>query len=160
SRRIVALRILDTFAPDSLFRGFLPLFLPLCEAAHAYRGRGIHARVEYFQSGANGPCRVRRAGADRRGRVARGVARGPSRDGRLPPSLEIGRVETVPVLKAWATPAGPVPREAFEGIRGRLCALLAEARAEGLLLALHGAMVAEGYDDADGEVVTRLRKVV
>jgi microcystin degradation protein MlrC len=75
-------------------------------------------------------------------------------------TLERDGVETVPLLMAWATPAGPVAAEAFEEISGRLGALLSEARTDGLLLALHGAMVAEGHDDADGEIVSRLRKVV
>jgi microcystin degradation protein MlrC len=66
--------------------------------------------------------------------------------------------EPVPLLMAWATPSGPVRDDAFDEITGRLCELVRGARADGLLLALHGAMVADSHADADGEVLARLRR--
>jgi microcystin degradation protein MlrC len=69
-------------------------------------------------------------------------------------------LEPVPLLAAWATPAGPVTNEAFEHLTGLLADGLRRARPDGLLLALHGAMVAESHPDADGEVLARLRQVV
>lgn len=68
--------------------------------------------------------------------------------------------EPVPLLMAWATPAGPVTDDVFDEITGRLCDLLRQARPDGLLLALHGAMVAQSHPDADGEVLARLRQAV
>ena len=65
--------------------------------------------------------------------------------------------EPVPLLMAWATPAGPVTDDAFDEITGRLIDALREQRPDGLLLALHGAMVAESHPDADGETLARLR---
>jgi len=67
----------------------------------------------------------------------------------------------VPLTWCSATPSGPVTRDAFEGI----CAmLLDDLRACGSLdavyLDLHGAMVAEHVDDADGEVLRRVRAVL
>jgi microcystin degradation protein MlrC len=68
--------------------------------------------------------------------------------------------EPVPLLMAWATPAGPVTDAAFDEITARLGELLRQSRPDGLLLALHGAMVAQSHLDADGEVLARLRRVV
>src|SRR3954454_14728028 len=65
--------------------------------------------------------------------------------------------EAVPLLMAWATPSGPVTDDVFEEITGRLVEGLRRERPEGLLLALHGAMVTESHRDADGEVLARLR---
>ncbi len=77
--------------------------------------------------------------------------------------IEAARVEgfePVPLLMAWATPSGPVTDTVFDGITGQLCELLRTSRADGLLLALHGAMVAQSHLDADGEVLARLRRAV
>jgi microcystin degradation protein MlrC len=68
--------------------------------------------------------------------------------------------EAVPLLMAWATPSGPVTDAVFDEITARLGDLLRETRPDGLLLALHGAMVAQSHLDADGEVLTRLRRAV
>ncbi len=67
--------------------------------------------------------------------------------------------EIIPLLAAHATPGGPLTKRAVEAILGEKLELLRESSGlDGLLLALHGAMVAEGYPDADGEVVSRLRE--
>jgi microcystin degradation protein MlrC len=68
--------------------------------------------------------------------------------------------EPVPLLMAWATPSGPVTAEAFDEITGILVERLRRERPDGLLLALHGAMVAEHHLDADGEVMARIRAAV
>ncbi len=70
--------------------------------------------------------------------------------------------ELHPLLAAGATPAGPVQAEAFEHLVGELLAGLSAAlpQIDGLLLALHGAMVAEGFPQADGEIVRRVRQLV
>jgi microcystin degradation protein MlrC len=77
--------------------------------------------------------------------------------------LEAARVEgfePVPILMAWATPSGPVTAAVFEEITAALIEGLRREQPDGLLLALHGAMVAEGQLDADGEIVARLRKAL
>jgi microcystin degradation protein MlrC len=77
--------------------------------------------------------------------------------------IEAARIEgfePVPLLMAWATPAGPVADTVFDDITGQLCEPLRDSRADGLLLALHGAMVAQSHLDADGEVLARLRRAV
>jgi microcystin degradation protein MlrC len=70
--------------------------------------------------------------------------------------------ELRPLLAASATPAGAVTSEAFETLVGELLEQLRSALPEidGLLLALHGAMVAEDFPQADGEVVRRVRQLV
>jgi len=67
--------------------------------------------------------------------------------------------ETIPLITAHATPGGTLTRRAFETILGEMIDLLeGDPDLDGLLLALHGAMVAEGYPDADGEIAGRLRE--
>jgi microcystin degradation protein MlrC len=66
-----------------------------------------------------------------------------------------------PMLAADATPAGPLTGEAYETLVGRLLAAVKDGpKLDGLLLALHGAMVAEGFPQADGETVRRVRALV
>lgn len=70
-------------------------------------------------------------------------------------------LEMVPVAAAWATPSGPVTRAAYESIMNDLLAAVESAGPlDGVLLALHGAMVCEDIDDADGETLERLRALV
>lgn len=72
--------------------------------------------------------------------------------------LESSGVELVPTLAAWSISGGPLDRDAFESLKGDLLSRIQEAgRVDGILLALHGAMLAEGVDDADGEILSELR---
>ena len=65
-----------------------------------------------------------------------------------------------PTLMAAATPAGRVTDAAFARLTEMLIQRLKTApKSEGLLLALHGAMVVESYPDGDGELLRRLRTV-
>ena len=67
----------------------------------------------------------------------------------------------VPSVWAGATPSAHVTREAFERIAGDLLEDLRTAMdagpLDGLLLDLHGAAVAEHVDDAEGELLARIR---
>lgn len=66
-----------------------------------------------------------------------------------------------PTIGANATPSGTVTAEAYETIVGELLDSLRNAQdVDGLLLALHGAMVAEEYPQADGETVRRVRELM
>src|SRR5439155_9981417 len=71
--------------------------------------------------------------------------------------VRAGGDEAVPLVMAWATPSGPVADAVLDEITGYLIDELRRQRPDGLLLALHGAMVAESHLDADGEVLVRLR---
>ena len=65
--------------------------------------------------------------------------------------------EPIPILMAWATPAGPVATDIHDELIARLIDGVRKAKPDGLLLGLHGAMVCESHLDGDGEVVARLR---
>ncbi|MEI8254664.1 MAG: M81 family metallopeptidase, partial [Deltaproteobacteria bacterium] len=84
----------------------------------------------------------------------KGFLRAVARHGR-------GRVETVPLLSAWAVPSGPLSREAFEHLTGRLVELLrAAGPVDAVFLSLHGAMGARGTRDPDTAIVQAVRDVV
>jgi microcystin degradation protein MlrC len=69
--------------------------------------------------------------------------------------------EVFPTLMAHATPSGKVTAETFETLVGELLERLKNAPPlDGLLLALHGAMVSEIYPDGDGEIVRRVRETL
>lgn len=68
--------------------------------------------------------------------------------------------ELAPLLMATATPGGIVTAAAFKALVNELVEHLQTAgTSDGLLLALHGAMVSEAYPDGDGEILRRLRQV-
>jgi microcystin degradation protein MlrC len=70
-------------------------------------------------------------------------------------------VEVVPIGFAATHPGGIWPAATFERIAGAQLALLeAEGPFDGVLMAQHGAMVVEGYPDADAEFIQRVRRVV
>ena len=66
----------------------------------------------------------------------------------------------VPLVTAEAVPAGPVEERAYEEIVAQILDRIAAESLDGLLLALHGAMVAGHVRDADGETVSRIRHLV
>ncbi|MEO3388214.1 M81 family metallopeptidase [Mesorhizobium sp. CAU 1741] len=61
-------------------------------------------------------------------------------------------------LVAGATPAGRVTDACFEEFAGIL--LAAAGDVDGILLHLHGAMATESHDDAEGELLARLRTAI
>ncbi|MCY4061948.1 MAG: M81 family metallopeptidase [Chloroflexi bacterium] len=64
-------------------------------------------------------------------------------------------------LYAFAQPAGTTVRAVYESLRDELLAALETAMpVDIVLLPLHGAMVAEGYDDCETDIVTRVREIV
>lgn len=69
--------------------------------------------------------------------------------------------ELVEGTAAWADPAGLVSRGAYESLRDEILAQLQAALpVDGVVLGLHGAMVAQGYLDPEGDFLTRLRAMV
>lgn len=69
--------------------------------------------------------------------------------------------EPVPLLAAYATASGTVTRAAFETLVGEMEERLrATLPVDGLLLALHGALVVEDQPDGDGEIIARLRRIL
>lgn len=62
---------------------------------------------------------------------------------------------------SFAEPAGLVSREAYETLRDEVLEQLRAAMpVDGVLLGLHGAMVADGYDDCEGDLIERVRAIV
>lgn len=69
--------------------------------------------------------------------------------------------EVVESLYAFAEPAGPTVQSAYETMRDRILADLAAAGpVDAVLMFLHGAMIATGYDDCEADFVTRMRQQV
>ncbi|MGH2603258.1 MAG: M81 family metallopeptidase, partial [Dehalococcoidia bacterium] len=72
--------------------------------------------------------------------------------------------DLVPLLAVWATPSGMVTSEAIGHLAGLLADGLRQALADGpldgVLIALHGAMVTEIDDDGEGYLLQTVRDVV
>lgn len=63
-------------------------------------------------------------------------------------------------ISASAQPGGRMTQSTYAGLRDMMLADAAEARPDIVLLALHGAMVAEGCDDCEGDLLSRLRALL
>jgi microcystin degradation protein MlrC len=62
---------------------------------------------------------------------------------------------------SFAEPSGTVSRKAYEQLRDEILDQLRAAMpVDGILLGLHGAMVAFGYDDCEGDLIARMREMV
>ncbi len=79
-------------------------------------------------------------------------------------AAEEAGAEIAPLVWCFANPAGSVTAEAFERVAALMVAALSDAMEagplDGVFLELHGAMVAEGFDDAEGELLRRVRAAV
>lgn len=64
-------------------------------------------------------------------------------------------------LMAFAQPGGMTTKTAYEYLRDELLAQLQQAGpVDIVLLALHGAMVAQGYEDCESDIIQRVRDIV
>lgn len=62
---------------------------------------------------------------------------------------------------AAAMPAGPITKSVYESLRDEILQDLRQLkRADVILLHLHGAMIAEEYDDCEGDLLKNIRKYV
>jgi len=73
--------------------------------------------------------------------------------------------ELVPLCWCSAPPSSYVERDAYEKVAGAIlddlaAAGAAEGKIDGIYLDLHGAMVAEHYEDGEGELLRRIRVLV
>ncbi len=69
--------------------------------------------------------------------------------------------EVIPTVAAWGMPSGPLTAQTFESLCVSLISRLKDAAPlDGVLMSLHGAMVAESFADADGEVLRRVRQAI
>jgi microcystin degradation protein MlrC len=70
-------------------------------------------------------------------------------------------IALVPTVFADGASTGTPDRSTFETLTGELCERIAAALpADGVVLTLHGAMVAEGFTDAEAEIARRVREIV
>jgi microcystin degradation protein MlrC/pimeloyl-ACP methyl ester carboxylesterase len=69
--------------------------------------------------------------------------------------------EMVESLLAFAQPLGRTVRTVYESLRDEILDDLRKAGpVDGVILVLHGAMVADGYDDCEGDLISRVRAIV
>ena len=61
----------------------------------------------------------------------------------------------------WAEPSAPTHQGDYEAMRDEILDQLRAAMpVDGVVLGLHGAMIAYGYDDAEGDILERVRAIV
>jgi microcystin degradation protein MlrC len=99
-----------------------------------------------------------------------GVLRGPELVSQMARTNELGgfiqslagwpeRPEVVGLVRLPAWPAGVVTAEAFDWLRSEMLDALEKAGPlDGVLLALHGSMVADTHPDVEGEILTAVRE--
>ena len=68
--------------------------------------------------------------------------------------------DMLPSVMAWATPSGPVDDAVLDEVVDRIVADARSGLIDGVLLALHGAMVTLKYPSADTEVLRRVREAI
>ena len=71
------------------------------------------------------------------------------------------KITVVPLIRAIALPSGRVSRAAYDRLHGRLISMIDRYRdLDGVFLSLHGAMVVEGVDDSEGEILADVREAL
>ncbi|TXI07739.1 MAG: M81 family peptidase, partial [Rhizobium sp.] len=69
--------------------------------------------------------------------------------------------EVIEGTATWADPAGLVNRRTYEELRDEILDQLRAAMpVDAVVLGLHGAMVADGYEDTEGDFLSRVREIV
>ncbi len=68
--------------------------------------------------------------------------------------------ELVPTVWAWGVSSGPVKASALESLLESVRKAIGRERVDGILFALHGALVGEDAPDGDGLILSRLRSYV
>ena len=75
--------------------------------------------------------------------------------------LEGTGIEIVPIIATFALSGGRVTSETYENLLGQLLdGLRANGPYDGVLLALHGAMVTSDNDDPDGRTISEVRELI
>jgi len=71
------------------------------------------------------------------------------------------QADVVESLAAFAQPAGVTVRKVYEDFRDEILTdLKAAAPVDAVMLSMHGAMVADGYDDCEGDLISCCRDIV
>ena len=137
----------------------------------SHEGRGIR-RVKIFiatlatETNTFAPLPTGLAAFKEKEYFRRDGSRQPPRIGNIP-LIEWRRLaerdghEVAESISTFAQPGGTTLRGAYEQLRGELLEdLRAAMPVDVVLLFLHGAMVAEGYDDCEGDTIARVREIV
>jgi microcystin degradation protein MlrC len=75
--------------------------------------------------------------------------------------LQKAQVELIPTIKAYWGTTGIIGKNSFEYYKSELCKRLAHSgKLDGVLLDMHGAMVAEDAPDAEGILLKEIREIV
>ena len=69
-------------------------------------------------------------------------------------------VELIGALHAWAWPSGPIEPQTFRGLLDELVQRVVAAKPDGVVLLLHGAMLAAEQTSADATIVREVREAV
>lgn len=68
--------------------------------------------------------------------------------------------ELIPTIVAMAMPSAPTDGQTYAWLKEQLLVPIVAERPDAVLLSLHGAMMAEGADDAEGDIVRSVRGVI
>ena len=68
--------------------------------------------------------------------------------------------EVIPTLYAGATPSKPTDEQSYAWLKQHLLQPLKDAQPDAVLLSMHGAMMAEGTDDPEGDIVNAVRQII
>ena len=99
------------------------------------------------------------------GAISREASRGPVQYWSAPMKIwrdaaEAKGWDVAESLTAHAQPAGPTVRQVYEEFRDEILAdLEAALPVDAILLSLHGAMIADGYDDCEGDLISHCRHI-
>jgi microcystin degradation protein MlrC len=81
--------------------------------------------------------------------------------GRVQQHVEARGGVLLPSLRTFAQPSGSINRSTYEAYRDRMLADLEKSCPVDIaIFGLHGAMVAQGYDDCEGDILERAREIV
>ena len=68
--------------------------------------------------------------------------------------------ELIPTIAAWAVPSGPTDAATYAHLKELLLEPLRNQKVDAVLMAMHGAMMAEDVDDPELDLVLDLRKII
>lgn len=91
------------------------------------------------------------------------ISRAPGRD--VPGVLNVleryDDIRIIPVVNMFANPSGPVTQEVYSFVENHLRQSIGEnGPFDGVMILFHGAMVAEGHPDAEGDLLEMLRSLL
>ena len=68
--------------------------------------------------------------------------------------------EVIPTIVAAATPSAPTDAATYRYLKDQLLTPIIKSKPDAVLLAMHGAMKAEGVDDPEGDIAQAIKNVI